>query len=62
MGGSGRRWEGRRFTNEKLLLVYRRILEGRSYLQVSPNLNTLSEAGEPRSCWTRFFHISRAPA
>ena len=39
MGGSRRRWEGRRFTDAERFLAYKRILEERSYLEIADELN-----------------------
>jgi IS30 family transposase len=35
-----RRWGGRRFSNEERLLMYRRVLEGRSYPEIAAELNS----------------------
>jgi len=39
MGGSRRRWEGRRFTDAERFLAYKRILEERSYPEIADELN-----------------------
>lgn len=39
MGGSRRRWEGRRFTDAERFLAYKRILQGRSYVEIAVELN-----------------------
>ena len=39
MGGSRRRWEGRRFTDAERFRAYKRILEERSCFEIAVELN-----------------------